>query len=83
MLTAGINAVECRQISHQYSYLVVDKHRCEDVHFCRRSKMIDTNDMLTAGINAVECRQISHQYSSLKQLISTGVKMYTFAGEAR
>ena len=39
--------------------------------------------MLTAGINAVECRQISHQYSSLKQLISAGVKLYTFAGEAR
>ena len=39
--------------------------------------------MLTAGIKAVECRQISHQYSSLKQLISTGVNMYTFAGEAR
>ena len=53
--------------------------------------MVYTNDkmqysliqMLTAGINAVECRQISHQYSSFKQLISTGVKMYTFAGEAR
>ena len=39
--------------------------------------------MLTAGINAVECTQISHQYSSLKQLISTGVKMYNFTGEAR
>ena len=39
--------------------------------------------MLTAGINAVECRQISQQYSSFKQLISTGVMVYTFAGEAR
>ena len=39
--------------------------------------------MLKAGINAVEYRQLSLQYRSLKQLISTGVKMYTFAGEVR
>ena len=67
-----------------------DKHRCEDVHFCRRSKMIRTNDrwnslvqLLTAGINTVESSQQSHQLSSLKQLINTGVKKYTFVREAR
>ena len=36
-----------------------------------------------SSIIVVECWQLSQEFISLKLLINTGVKMYTFVGEAR